>query len=466
MTALPATTRRWPRAAVAAMLFAFLPGVGTHLHAETATNEPPQKRYELGAVTNIVTGDIKAGIEKHISTEVARGNDAMKLPYQDKVLELKLVRVHVEYLATLGPGRHFACVDMAGADGDFYDVDFFMEGDPGSMRVTETMVHKINGIPLYLWKQAPDKSWGRATANSQEKELLGVIHGKDLFEFRYQVTLPILTGQTRMWLPLAQSDEFQKVEVLSIDMPAPSRVLTEPVHSNKSVFVTLGPEHSGKTAEVAYRVTRLEKGPYAGDAQEARKHLEPESRVPLTDAIRSAAATMVAGKKGDLIRARAIYDETIDTMRYKKSGEGWGQGDADYACNTRSGNCTDYHAFFIAHARAAGIPARFAIGAGIPSERNDGGTDGYHCWAEFYADDKWYPVDISEADKFCSLSMYYFGHHPANRFEFTRGRDLVFDPGPASGPINFFAYPVLDLNGKPVKVQTFFAFRRLPSSGN
>jgi len=101
------------------------------------------------------------------------------------------------------------------------------------------------------------------------------------------------------------------------------------------------------------------------------------------------------------------------------------------------------------------------IKAGIPSERNDGGTDGYHCWAEFYADGKWYPVDISEADKFSSLSMYYFGHHPANRFEFTRGRDLVFNPGPASGPINFFAYPVLESNGTLVKVETFFGFRRL-----
>ena len=50
-------------------------------------------------------------------------------------------------------------------------------------------------------------------------------------------------------------------------------------------------------------------------------------------------------------------------------------------------------------ARSVGIPARFAIGAAIPSERDDGGTDGYHCWAEFYADGKWWPIDVSEADK-------------------------------------------------------------------
>jgi len=115
-------------------------------------------------------------------------------------------------------------------------------------------------------------------------------------------------------------------------------------------------------------------------------------------------------------------------------------------------------------ARAIKIPARFAIGAAIPSERNDGGIDGYHCWAEFYADGNWWPVDISEGDKNSSLATYFFGHHPANRFELSRGRDLVVDPGPVSGPINFLAYPILEVGGKPVKVKVEFAFTR--NSGN
>jgi hypothetical protein len=56
--------------------------------------------------------------------------------------------------------------------------------------------------------------------------------------------------------------------------------------------------------------------------------------------------------------------------------------------------------------------------------------------------------------------MYYFGHHPANRFEFTRGRDLVVTPGPDSGPINFLAYPLLEVDGEPQKVKTLFLFKR------
>jgi transglutaminase-like putative cysteine protease len=153
-------------------------------------------------------------------------------------------------------------------------------------------------------------------------------------------------------------------------------------------------------------------------------------------------------------------------MRYMKYGSGWGQGDAVYACQALTGNCSDFHSYFIALARSIGIPARFAVGATIPSERDEGGIDGYHCWAEFFADDKWWPVDISEGDKYTPLATYYFGHHPANRFELSRGRDLLVVPGPASGPINFLAYPVLEIDGRPAKADVEFSFTRHASSGS
>jgi hypothetical protein len=96
----------------------------------------------------------------------------------------------------------------------------------------------------------------------------------------------------------------------------------------------------------------------------------------------------------------------------------------------------------------------------VPSERDEGGIDGYHCWAEFYAEGKWWPVDISEANKYTALATYYFGRHPANRIEFSRGRDLQIEPGPRSGPINFLAYPVMEVGDRPVLAETFFSFSR------
>jgi transglutaminase-like putative cysteine protease len=411
------------------------------------------------------TAEIQAGIERHVEEQVRRGGGYFNLPFHNRKLRLKLVRVHTEYLSKLGPNSYFACVDLADISGDVYDVDFFLAGDPGTMKVTKTIVHKINGQPFYAWEQKSDGTWHRIPMKKASTGHLGVIKGSDEFEFFYRATLPEITGTGRMWLPLAASDSFQTVEIKSINAPGKQNTLQDREHANKVLFLELGPEDSGKKVEITYQVKRLEKAAYAAAAPDQGKFLYPERLVPTNEDFRQIAAEVVKDKKGDLVRARALYDHIIDRMRYAKAGEGWGKGDAVYACNARTGNCTDFHSYFIALARSVGIPARFAIGAAIPSERNEGGVDGYHCWAEFYADGKWWPIDISEGDKYTSLATYYFGHHPANRLEFSRGRDLIVEPGPASGPINFLAYPVLEIGGKPVKAAVEFSFTRSDHRG-
>lgn len=417
---------------------------------------------ETAAVPEVVTGDIQAGIEKHIAEQVVLGGGAFRVPYEGEELRLKLVRIHLEYLARLGPHRYFACVDMATDEGEFYDVDFFMAGDPGAMTVTETTVHKINGRPVYVWQQLTDKSWVRAPVDNASNELLGVRNEPDTFDFTYRATVPEIKTSARMWLPLAKSDAFQTVQVKSISVPGHAQTLIDSAHGNQVLFLELGPEDSGKSLEIVYHVERVEVGAYAGDPEEAQRYLTPERMVPSNKNFQEIAVRVTAGQAGDLMRARALYDHVIDTMAYQKCGTGWGQGDAVRACGSPSGNCTDFHSYFIALARAAGIPARFVIGAAIPSERDDGGVDGYHCWAEFYAEGKWWPLDISEGDKFTSLSMYYFGHSPANRFEFSHGRDLMVDPGPASGPINFLAYPFVEMDGQTRTAKVSFLFKRTP----
>ena len=42
---------------------------------------------------------------------------------------------------------------MKATDSTIYDIDFFMNGNPGDMKVTQTSVHKINGKALYSWKE-------------------------------------------------------------------------------------------------------------------------------------------------------------------------------------------------------------------------------------------------------------------------------------------------------------------------
>lgn len=403
---------------------------------------------------------IEQAIQQHILKATRVGDGYFRVPFNGTQLELKLVRVHTEYLADLGGGVQFACVDLVGADGPVYDVDFFMKGLPGPATVTETTVHKIDGQPIYAWDQKDDGTWTRVPVTEAPDRLLGVIRGEDQFEFDYRVKLPTLTGPAKLWLPLARSDGSQTVRVLEIRAPASRRELDERAHGNKLLFVTLQPKDGGSTIEVRYALRRLEKSAYTATEANPDVYLASERLVPTTDTIRKIARDAIRGKPTNLMRARALYDHVIQKMRYAKFGPSWGNGDAVYACDAKSGNCSDFHAYFVALARSVGIPARFAVGAAIPSERDNGGIDGYHCWAEFYADGKWWPVDVSEGDKNPRLATYYFGHHPANRIELSRGRDLVVEPGPASGPINFLAHPVLEVEGKLVKIKADFSFQR------
>ncbi|MBI3875461.1 MAG: transglutaminase domain-containing protein, partial [Verrucomicrobia bacterium] len=48
-----------------------------------------------------------------------------------------------------------------------------------------------------------------------------------------------------------------------------------------------------------------------------------------------------------------------------------------------------------------------------------------------------------------------------NRFEVTQGRDLVVTPSPANSPINFLVYPLLEVDGKIVKTENEFSFKRV-----
>ncbi len=440
-----------PGAAVCLTAACLLSGCTTGRFGARGASEP---------IPHVVTAHIQTGIEKHIDTQTLEGNGYFPLAVDDVNLRLKLVRIHTEYLATLGPQEHFACVDLVDSKGDVYDVDFFLHGDPGSMVVTETIPHKVNGKPFYFWQQNADKTWGRVPADAASQKLMGVIIPSDAFEFRYHVTLPKLSGPARLWVPLPTSDAFQEVTLTAIEAPRPHRILDEQRFGNKVLFWELEPQDGGKPLDIRYAVKRIEKSAYEDKQDDPAVHLTAENRVPNSPQFKKIAQEAVAGKRSDLQRARALYDLVIEELRYAKAGPGWGQGDAVFACDARHGNCTDFHAYFMALARAVDIPARFAIGAAIPSTRNNGGVDGYHCWVEFHADDKWWPVDISEADKYSALATYYFGHHPANRLEFSRGRDLVVDPGPVSGPINFLAYPVLEIEGVSVKAPVSFSFHR------
>jgi hypothetical protein len=124
--------------------------------------EHPKKGAEAKEVS---TADISAGINKNIEAKSKKSTDGkFHTKYEGQDLSLELIKVHDDRLQDLGGGKYFACVDMKGADGKTYDIDFFLTGQPGKMRVTDTSVHKIDGKPLYNWKEENGK-WQKAPAS-------------------------------------------------------------------------------------------------------------------------------------------------------------------------------------------------------------------------------------------------------------------------------------------------------------
>ena len=288
-----------------------------------------------------------------------------------------------------------------------------------------------------------------------------IVRGVDHFELVYEITLSKLAQPGTLWIPLARTDAFQQVQVLSITSPVPWHKTRDAAHQNEILVLKPTPVDSGKRITIRYQVTRKEKQAHA-ETGDPKQHLKAERLVPLNFRFSAIAQKVTNDAPDDHARGKALYEHVLAHMRYDKTGKGWGRGDALYACDAHTGNCTDFHAYFIALCRAVKIPARFAIGFTVPADRNAGAIAGYHCWAEFFANGKWVPVDISEADEHPELAGYYFGHHPANRLELSRGRDITVTPAPMSGPFNYFFGPHLEIAGKEVPVKATFKFKRLP----
>jgi len=291
------------------------------------------------------------------------------------------------------------------------------------------------------------------------------------FTFHYSFTVKNLPpGKTvRIWFPEAHADPYQEIKTAKLKGDLPMRGVGESKYRNRILYAETSSAKPELHFDVEYEVIRHERVALDPSAQPAsatlspkdkRLALAPDALVPITGLPADLAAKVTAGKTYSLEKARAIYDYVFSTMRYDKTGTGWGRGDVLYACDAKKGNCTDFHSLFIAMARSQGIPARFEIGFPLPTDKLSGQIAGYHCWADFYIEGKgWIPVDISEAWKHPEKRDYFFGRLDANRMQFSVGRDLELNPPQTGKPLNYFVYPYVEVDGKEFpNVEMEFSF--------
>ena len=301
------------------------------------------------------------------------------------------------------------------------------------------------------------------------------------FTFHYAFTVKnVPQGErVRVWIPLAHSDRWQDVKVTARSGDLPLKEVGQRDYANDVLYAESSKADKAEyNFSVDYDLVRREhvvlvngkpvgEGTVSASAKsqsaanvELARFLEPDRLVPTTGVPAQLAAEETRGATTQLERARDIYDYVFRTMRYDKSGTGWGHGDTLWACDSKHGNCTDFHSVFISMARSQKIPARFEIGFSLPTDKSAAEIPGYHCWAEFYIDSiGWIPVDISEAWKHPEKHDYFFGAHDANRLQFTQGRDLKLTPAQDGPPLNYFVYPYVEVDGKEyANVSIAFSF--------
>jgi transglutaminase-like putative cysteine protease len=294
-------------------------------------------------------------------------------------------------------------------------------------------------------------------------------------ELSYSVTLGNMreeTDKASIWIPIPRSNSVQSLEDFRLSDDVPYTILTDEKYNNRFLHFELSEDqirNSGFSLTVFFRVHRksykkreLNDDVYPGTDNPLKRFLSPNSLVPIDGKIAQEARSVVQDVKEPSRQAKLLFDHIVATVEYDKSGTGWGLGDALYACDVRSGNCTDFHSLFIGEARSLGIPARFIIGFPLPLEDKAGTIPGYHCWAEFYIEGKgWVPLDASEARKHQEEKEKYFGNLDANRIAFTLGRDIQL-PRAHSKPVkNYVIYPYAEANGKEIPVDWRMSFKDL-----
>lgn len=276
------------------------------------------------------------------------------------------------------------------------------------------------------------------------------------FEYGFEISG---TGdkKARVWLPIAQNGMHQEVKDIQYEVPAKMQFGADERFGNKIAYFETEPSKNGSVrGKITYRVLRRE----AKGLQQAwktgvsvtsalEKFLLANRNVPVKDLPLPERDQLKLRSGSNIDRARVIYNHVDSLVKYDKSKPGYGRGDVIWVCDSRTGNCTDFHSLFISLARQSQIPARFEIGFPLPPESGEGQIGGYHCWASFFGEgNRWISVDISEADKHPEMKHYYFGNLTENRIRFSVGRDIRLTPPQQGEPLNYFIYPYVEVDGQ------------------
>jgi hypothetical protein len=277
----------------------------------------------------------------------------------------------------------------------------------------------------------------------------------------YLTNFPSSARQVECWIPVPSSDERQEVEILGMDS-IHGHLTKDPKYQNQIYYCHYDlsglKESDTIKIRITYKIKIWEKS--VSEAKNLRAlpkvvadnnlniYLSSNRLIPLQGPI-FALRQQLNLSDYPIPAARQIYEYLISTMVYNWRVPGAGHGDAVWACNSKTGDCSDYNSIFIGVCRSAGIPADHVFGLPLRSKDGKGEVNDWHCWGRFWVKGPgWITEDASEAAKHPELHEYNFGTLSSIFLTLSHGRDVVLEPAQKEEALNMFASPYVEIDGR------------------
>jgi len=328
-----------------------------------------------------------------------------------------------------------------------------------------------NGIILTAATATDRLSSARAAAPAEDAP------GWRRFEVVVHAQVLEPSGPSRVWLPMPltpDTDYHRSLGHTWTGNPARTQVCDDGKYGAQIFYAEWPAGRTAPTVDVTYRFATRNR---TVDLQTPGNLGRPETRASLakylaptrlirTDGIVAITAQHVTqGRRGEVGKARAIYEWIVENTFRDPKVRGCGIGDIRAMLETGNlgGKCADLNSLFVGLARAAGVPARDVYGMRVAdsAEFKSLGKSGdvskaQHCRAEFYAPEHgWVPVDPADVRKVIleekgglppddpivqRARAKLFGAWEMNYLAFNYAHDVAL-PHSAQGPLGFLMYP-------------------------
>lgn len=283
-----------------------------------------------------------------------------------------------------------------------------------------------------------------------------------------------------LWVPLPLSSDIQMVSEFNIQSTSKNYLVSSNNICSANLLCCKWAKDDIKKIKISFEVRTLSPvfdltkmdtsakiDSYIASFVKPSKHIQ-------TDGIVAEISNKICKSvKGDISKARAIYDWVIENMYRDPNVKGCGVGNAKEALEEKryGGKCLDISAVFVALLRAQNIPAREMMGLRLgPSKISnafgvkDDISSAQHCRAEFFIQNYGWvradPADITKlrlqeklpksSKREHEISDIYFGSFESNWLKLNHARDFVLFPKPIQFPLDQFNYPYGEMDDEVI----------------